>query len=578
MTETPPKELRFKASDSILGYIRRFSSTEKAIFGAFVIVAIVTVAIMAAKLNSYFMTQIPGYGGELREGEVGLPRTINPILAITDADRDIASLTYSGLMKWNDGKLVPDIAKSIAISQDGLTYDFKLRDAVSFQDGTPLTADDVAFTIQKIQDPVLKSPRRADWANVTVTVVSPKEIRFALRQAYSPFLANTTIGILPQHIWSSVNDDQFIFSQYNTDPIGSGPYKVSSVSHDSGGIPTVYRLSTWGGYYGHEPYISDVSFTFFADSDKALSALDSGEIDSLSAVSSSDAARLASDTAQPYRVMETALPRVFGVFFNQSQAPVLADKTVRQALDMSVDRTNIVQKVLSGYGEPTQGPLPADMVPAKVANPRADIAGAQALLEKNGWKKDPSTGVYAKKNSKNAMQTLSFDIYTSDTPDLKETAELVRKSWNDLGAQVDVKVFNSSDLYQNVIRTRKYDALLFGELIGKDRDAFAFWDSSQRSAPGLNVALYANSKVDALLDDIRGTSNEAARSAKYADLDRLIRADIPAVFLYSPDFIYVVPKALRGIKLQGITVTSDRFNSISSWYVTLESVWKIFTK
>jgi peptide/nickel transport system substrate-binding protein len=152
----------------------------------------------------------------------------------------------------------------------------------------------------------------------------------------------------------------------------------------------------------------------------------------------------------------------------------------------------------------------------------------------------------------------------------------VKNSWNTLGAQVDIKVFEPSDLYQNVIRTRKYDALLFGELVGKDRDVYAFWHSSQRNSPGLNVALYANSKVDKLLEDIRSTSDDKTRTQKYADLADLIQSDVPAVFLYSPDFIYVVPKSLRGMDFGNITITSDRWNSIGSWYVSTEKVWRIF--
>jgi peptide/nickel transport system substrate-binding protein len=133
-------------------------------------------------------------------------------------------------------------------------------------------------------------------------------------------------------------------------------------------------------------------------------------------------------------------------------------------------------------------------------------------------------------------------------------------------------------LYQNVIRTRKYDALLFGEQIGKDRDLYAFWHSSQRNSPGLNVAMYTNSTVDKLLSDIRNTRDEETLDAAYAKLDETIRSDIPAVFLYSPSFIYVIPKKLRGLELDVLTVPADRWNSVVNWYLSTENVWKIFAK
>jgi len=578
VNDTPnPNELRMPGSSKILSYFQRFSSTEKAVFGVLAIALIVTAAIMAEKVNQHFMTNVPGYGGTLREGEVGLPHAVNPVLAVTDVDRDIANLVYAGLMKYDGDSIVPDLAKSYTISPDGLTYTFNLRTNLKFQDGKPLTADDVAFTIQKIQDPAVKSPRNGDWTGVTVTVVSPTQIKFNLKQPYSPFLSDATIGIIPKHIWMNVSNDQFIYSDYNLKPVGAGPYEVDSISKDNGGIPTSYKLSTWRDYFGTLPHLGALVFNFYADEEKALSALDSGAIDSLASIAPGDAARLATDTAEPYRILSSPLPRIFGVFFNQSQNPALADKAVRQALDMSVNRDAIVKSALSGYGIAIHSPIPNGMVDASsstTTSDKADVASAQALLEKNGWKKN-ANGIYEKKGKKDSTP-LSFDLYTANTSDLKLAAEQVRKDWQALGADVTVKVFDASDLYQNVIRTRKYDALLFGEFIGKDRDLYAFWHSSQRNAPRLNIAEYANPKADKILEDLRSSTDDAANQAKYDSLASIIRGDVPAVFLFSPDFVYAVPKTLGGIDLGDITVPSDRWNSIESWYVETEHVWNFF--
>lgn len=582
MNDQTPQEFRLKRGTNILSYIRQFSATEKAVFGVFVVAAIVTALIMAQNLNQRFSTDVPAYGGTLREGVMGLPRTVNPILAVTDVDRDLTALVYAGLMKYSNGKIITDIAKSYKVSPDGLTYDFKLKTHVSFGDGTPLTAEDIAFTIQKIQDPAIKSPRRADWVDVTVKVSAPDDIQFVLKQPYSPFLANATIGIVPKHVWESVSDEQFIFSQYNIEPIGSGPYKISSISRDNGGIPTQYKLSSWRNYYGKEPFISNIIFNFFADENEALNALDQGSIDSISSISPEAAQKLSADKAQAYTILSTPLPRVFGVFFNQNQSAILADKIVRQALDMSVDRDGLINTILKGYGVAIQGPMPfiiststptvhlSSTTPSKINN-------AQSLLEKNGWKKNAS-GIYEKRSPKTASSTLAFDIYTADSPDLKRAAELVKNTWNTMGASVTVKVYESNDLYQNIIRTRKYDALLFGEAIGKDRDLYAFWHSSQLKSPGLNVSMYANSKADKLLEDIRSTNDEKIRANKYAQFDQIIRADVPTVFLYMPDFIYAVPKEIKNIKLDSMSVPADRWSGVAEWYKETERVWNIFIK
>ncbi len=584
-------ELRFKRGRHILSYIHNFSATEKFIFGACFITAIVSAIIMALWINNYYSVDVPAYGGVLNEGIIGLPRNINPILAVTDADRDLSALIYSGLTKYVDGKIIPDLAQSYTVSPDGLTYDFKLKPRVSFQDGTTLTTADIAFTIKKIQDPAIKSPRRIDWTDVTVHVISPTEIQFNLKKPYSPFITNTTIGILPEHIWGSVNNDQFIFSQYNTNPVGSGPYRISSISHDGGGIPTNYVLSSWRRYYGMQPYISSITLNFFADEVSALSALDRGSIDSLPAVSPEAAYKLGADSAQSYEIISKPLPRIFAVFFNQNQSSVLSDKIVRRALDLATDRQSLIDTVLKGYGTAIQGPNPFIVNEAqdvKISTSTTThtststddtsslVSAAQSLLEKNGWKKG-ADGIYAKKSSKTAAPvTLSFDLYTADSPDLRNTANILRDTWNSLGAQVTVKIYESADLYQNVIRTRSYDALLFGEAVGKDRDLYAFWHSSQRNAPGLNVALYTNSKADKLLEDIRSTNDAATRANSYTQFDQLIRADIPAIFLYMPDFIYAIPKKLRGLTFASLSMPADRWSGVSSWYEETESVWRIF--
>jgi peptide/nickel transport system substrate-binding protein len=159
-----------------------------------------------------------------------------------EADKDISALVFSGLTKYENGKITNDLAKNSSVSDDGLVYDFVLRDDIVFHDNTKLTADDIVFTIQKIQDPAIKSPKRADWQNITVKKINDHEVQFSLKQPYSPFITITTVGILPKHIWSNVSDEEFVFSNINTKPIGTGPFMYGNAIINKGGIPTEYRL------------------------------------------------------------------------------------------------------------------------------------------------------------------------------------------------------------------------------------------------------------------------------------------------------------------------------------------------
>jgi len=206
------KEWHIPKSSAILKAIASFSITEKIIFYFFLCVLIVSSFLLLWKVNQSFLVEFPARGGQLKEGIIGSPRFINPILAMSDADRDMTSLIYSGLMKSNSkGDLVPDLAESYSISKDGLVYKFKLKDNVYFHNGEKVTTDDVEFTINETQDSALKSPKRANWDGVTVKKLNDREIEFVLKQPYSPFLENTTLGILPKKIWANFDSDQFSF-------------------------------------------------------------------------------------------------------------------------------------------------------------------------------------------------------------------------------------------------------------------------------------------------------------------------------------------------------------------------------
>lgn len=377
------KEFRLKGSEKLLGMIRAFSATERVVFGLLILVALVSALVMAWKVNRSFLVPIPSHGGSFSEGVIGLPRSINPVLAFTDVDKDLSTLVYSGLMKYEDGKLVGDLAKSYTVSEDGLSYSFVLNDNLRFHDGTPLTTDDVEFTVQRVQDDALKSPKRVDWASVTVKKISSTEIEFVLKQPYAPFLSNTTLGIIPKHIWKNVDAGQFIFSQYNIEPIGSGPYEVNSIKRDSGGIPQYYILNTFSRYHNEKPYISQVTIHFYPNEITALEAHNAGIIDNFAGVSPQEALKIAS-SASDSTILHTPLPRIFGVFFNQNNAPVLANKEVRQALDMALNKEKIIEEVLYGYGISINSPIPFGTLQATSSQKTGDKDAAKALLAKAG--------------------------------------------------------------------------------------------------------------------------------------------------------------------------------------------------
>ena len=163
-------------------------------------------------------------------------------------------------------------------------------------------------------------------------------------------------------------------------------------------------------------------------------------------------------------------------------------------------------------------------------------------------------------------------------PELKAVATKIRDDWQLLGVPVSIELYEPGDLNQNVIRPRAYSALLFGMVVGRDRDLFAFWHSSQRNDPGLKIALYANRSVDTLIEQARGENDAVARERSLVKIDEAIAADYPAAFTHSPDFLYTMPEDVRGGSLPQITAPSDRFASVASWNRRTEPVGPFFVK
>lgn len=544
---------------------------EKIVFFVLAIILAISALTLLKNASDELSVEVPVLGGTLSEGVIGYPRYVNPLLPVTDPGRDLTALVFGGLLKIDSsGILSNDLASGYAVSDDGLVYTVTLKDNIFFHDDIPVTAYDVEFTVKKATDPIIKSPKAANWEGVLVKALDAKTIEFTLKKPYAPFIENLTLGILPMHIWKDIDSDAFLFSQFNFEPIGSGPYKIKDIKRNASGLPEYYHLVPFEKYALGQAFIENVYIYFYTSEEKLLSAYKSGVIESMNSISP-DNINMINDARSV--ILKTPLPRIYGVFFNQNEAKVLANSIVRQALYFATPEDSIINNVLHGFGTPIESPIPKNIstLPSRNITEEEGIVKAESLLAKDGWTKN-ADGILSKKDKKESL-LLSFSIETSNVPELKETAALLKTNWEKIGAKVEIKVFDSGDLQQKVIIPRKYDALLFGESIGRNSDLFAFWHSSERNHPGLNIANYTNSKVDKILQEIRTTNDRQKQIALYQSFEKEIYKDNPAIFLYSPDLVYVIPQDVRGVSLDGVTGSSERFASVNEWYIETEKVW-----
>ncbi|MDB4984324.1 MAG: family 5 extracellular solute-binding protein peptide/nickel transport system substrate-binding [Patescibacteria group bacterium] len=562
------------ASFKMKSIIANLTMRQRALFVVSIIILVIGVFGGIVALSNRFSSLVPIRGGSYKEGIVGSPRFINPVLATSDADHDLTKLVYSGLVRMSqDGLIEPDLASSWDVSTDGKTYTITMKPKLAFHDGKPLTSADVVFTVSKIQDSTLKSPLRVAWDGVTVAAPDAQTVVFTLSKPYAGFLNQLTVGIMPEHLWGKIADDQWSTSQYNSEPVGSGPYKISSVTRSRVGVAESVNMTAFRKFALGAPYIENVSIESFANASDAESAFKAGSIAGLAAIDSGDIATTKTSTTE---VLTSPTPRVFGIFFNPSKNKIFADQTVVKALNLAVDKNAIIESVFGGYAHALSGPLPT-LVDTSANDADTKLALAAKMLDTAGWKINPKSGLREKTANK-ATQVLSFSISTANTPELEESANLISEQFQKIGVKASVKVFEIGTLNQGVIRGRDFDALLFGEIVHHDTDIYAFWHSSQRADPGLNITGYTNKHVDSLLESAIKETDPAKRMATYQSISSQLAVDAPVIFLYTPDFIYLVDKSIRNVSIGAVTDPSDRFSNVSRWYAFTDHVWNAFLK
>ncbi|MEI7426007.1 MAG: ABC transporter substrate-binding protein [Candidatus Moraniibacteriota bacterium] len=513
---------------------------------------------------------LPNYGGEYIEGSVGQPQHINPLLsASNDVDADLAEIIYSGLLKYDGkGALISDLAENYEISDDKTNYTFHLKKNVTWHDGTAFSARDVLFTFNLITDPAYKSPLRSNWQGVTASLVDDFTITFTT-SPYAGFLNNATFGILPQHIWDNIKPDNFPLAQLNLEPIGTGPFKYSSpFQKDSKGNILSYKLIANPNYFDGKPYVSKITFNFYTDENSALDAYNRKEIMGINNLSSQKVAEIKNQKSSFLHTF--SIPRYSAVFLNQSKSLPLAEDKVREALNYATDRTEFINLVLNGQGSPIFTPILPNMLgySQDLGKINYEPEKAKELLESAGWKMSDDN--FRKKND----QLLEINLATTDWDEFFKSAEVLKAQWEKIGIKVNISSLSASDIQQNYIRPREYEALLFGQVMGADPDLYSFWHSAQKKDPGLNLALFGDNETDRLVEDARVEFDREKRSSFYTDFQKKLTEEIPAIFLCSPKYIYPINKKVQGIESENLISPSERFSNISKWYINTKRIWK----
>jgi len=516
---------------------------------------------------------VPTYGGGYTEGMIGSPNLINPILATSDVDRDLTKLIFSGLMKQDENnQLVPDLASGYTIDASQTTYTFELRDNLRWQDGEPITAQDVVFTIANIKNPEYKSPFKNSFNGVTVQAINDQTVQFKLEKPFTPFLSILTIGILPEHLWYSIPAFGANLAKFNIKPVGSGPYKFKSLTRESNGSIKSYSLEAYEDYYLNKAYIKDLNFKFYPDFLTAVTALQNKNIDGLSYLPKEYKEEIKNSKIELHNLQ---FPQYTALFFNPKNNNLLNNNSFRQALSLAVDKQRILDEVLYDDGQIIDTPILPGMlgydsnIKTKTYNPDK----AKEILDGLDWKM-PEDGEFRTQTKDDESVELTVKITTIDQTENVKIASIIQEDWQNIGIKTDLDIVSKDKIKKDRIEPRDYEILIFGQVINVSSGPYPFWHSSQNTNPGLNLSVLANKDIDDYLDIIRNAKNEeAALEPLQKFQEKLLELNF-AIFLYNPTYTYPTANKLKGMdNLKFINLPADRFNNITSWYIKTKRIF-----
>jgi peptide/nickel transport system substrate-binding protein len=532
-----------------------FTNRERIAFLAASVVTIVSFCVVIGILVAQATTTVPAAGGDYTEGAVGQPEYVNPVTASSETDLDIVKMVYSN---------VPDVADEIAASPDGKTWTIRVKPNLHWQDGEQLTSDDIIFTVQSIQNPDAASPLAANWQGVTANRMSELEVQFTLPAPYAFFGDNLqNLYIIPKHIFGDVPPGNWRLSDYNLKPIGSGPYQFTSYDRGSDGFISSYQLTAWKGSFSTQPLISNFTFSFFRNETDLVKSFNTGMVDGFALASPAEIQEI----DRPYDLASFRTTDYYAIFLNQSSNEALQDPAVRSALSLAIGRNDLVSQALGGNGITDGGPIPQDAAYSLLAAavPTSSQGLASTTLDAAGWKLD--TNGNRSKKEKVTTIPLTVTITVPDIDFLVKTAEIVKNDWQSIGIPTTIATDSPETIMSDTVNNRGYEALLFGNILGPSSDLYAFWDSSERFSPGLNLATYDNPTVDGLIEAARTNMNDASRTEELSEAQNDIVADTPAIFLYSTDDLYAAGKNVQGIATSTLSDPSDLFRDVPNWYL-----------
>jgi len=466
----------------------------------------------------------PQYGGTLVWGTTNEPTLINPILTSHSVSAALLDLIFDSLVRIDhNGRIIPGLADTWSISEDGLVYTFYLHKGVRFHDGIELTADDVKFTYEKISDPAIDSPWKVNTELIASwEIIDRYTIKAILNQPFPNILHKLIREIVPHHILQGQDLNK---TPFNYHPTGTGPFQIQNFNRTTNRI----ELKVNPDYFGGRPYLDNILIKSYSDNTALWTALMRGEVDFVKFINREDYLILKEDPA--FNTYEIPWKMYCALVYNPKDY-LLYDPDIRKAIAYGINVDELIKAVSPG-GLKSVGPFHPDSpgFNSEVHPIEYNPVKAKLTFMHHGWKDADGNGILEKGGKELELKIL----IDSRSQYYKKMAMIIRQQLSEIGIKVKILPYDD----ENMLTARYLDEhnpqawLRFYQGLGNDlSEAVGSWYSS--SSEFGKLWRYKNDEVDQLFEMGRGPKNLDKQKKIYRRIHRIIYDDQPACFLFYP--------------------------------------------
>ena len=524
------------------------------------------------------------------EGVVGRATNASPFGARSSADHALVALLFRGLVRLGPGSAITgDLARRWEVSDSGRTWTFHLRSDLFWQDGAPLTADDVAFTVGVLSDPAYSGPGGESWRDVSATVIDPLTVALHLTTPLGGFLQAATQPIAPAHLLEGIPLDALADDPFGQQPVGSGPFRLiylnSARALLSAATPVEPLPDEPAGPNFNTPqptdslattrptakpdvatpYLASIEIRYYDDVVALRRDWDAGDLDAASGLAPADATALAATPGA--RLLRYPGTTLLAAALNlRAGGGDFADPAVRKALLEAIDRNAIVKNVLAGLGAradsliPPSSPMFDAGASAEVA---FDPAAARKALTDAGWKSETAGWIPKGGDSPIAIDVLCPEELAN--PVAYAAAQAVVDAWHGIGLSARLVPLSAAELLGDRLTRGDYAVAVLPFAIGLDPDVYPLLAASQTRTGGSNVIGLQDPDLDKLLVAARSPIDDIERAAAYKALEQRLSDKTYMLPLAFRDEYVVLRSTVTGPESRPIASAGDRYWDVLIW-------------